>query len=210
VKILIVIHRHIILSVQTNLHNPTYLIIFHTKIIRGTNQMDGRYLLENEKKVYEITQLRDRHKEIIRLILLGHENTEIASILNITPQTVSNVRNSQLAQVELMSLQEARDNNSIDIAKQIQEIAPAALEILHTMIDRTNRKLTTDPFAQPSNLEVTVAQDLLNRAGHGSINKNISINKSMPLTQEELALMRERAFAGFTGKNVSDAEIINN
>jgi len=70
------------------------------------------------------------HHEIARLVLLGYKNVDIAEKLDCSPQLVSNVRNSPVVKEKLALMRGARDADTIDIAKEIKEIAPEALNLL--------------------------------------------------------------------------------
>jgi hypothetical protein len=79
---------------------------------------------------YDVTRIWESHNEIIRLLVAGVSPTAIARTLNITTQTVSNVRNSPLAQQRISELAAQRDAEAIDIAKRVAEIAPLAVDVL--------------------------------------------------------------------------------
>ena len=91
--------------------------------------------LPSGNRKYQIKELWDRHHEINRRILLGQKNKEIAEDLNISEATVSYTKNSKLAQDELNVLKAARDASSVDVARQIKEIAPRALEVLEEVME---------------------------------------------------------------------------
>jgi hypothetical protein len=79
---------------------------------------------------YDVTRIWENHNEIIRLLVAGVSPTAIARSLNITTQTVSNVRNSPLAQQRIAELSAQRDAEAVDIAKRVAEIAPLAVDVL--------------------------------------------------------------------------------
>lgn len=88
------------------------------------------------RKVWQVSQMWDKHHEIARMILLGLKNTEIAEQMNISTTQVSNVRNSPVVKEKLNLMQTARDVGSINLAKEIADLAPIALgrikEVLET------------------------------------------------------------------------------
>lgn len=165
--------------------------------------MDRRFKPKNEKRNYSITKLRDRHKEIIRLLSLGMENKEISEMLGVTPQNISDVRNSPLAQKELSIMQAQRDAESLDIAIQIKNTAPAAFKILETMINRENEYLAENKDERPSVLAISTAKDVLDRAGHSAVKKQFNMNASSKLTPEDIERMKQDAFKA---KNVVHAD----
>ena len=74
-----------------------------------------------------LKKLWGRHKEVARLHILGFRNIEIAELLGITTATVVNNLNSTLVKQELARLSLLRDKGAIDIAKDIKDILPLAV-----------------------------------------------------------------------------------
>jgi hypothetical protein len=138
----------------------------------------------NDRK-YKIEALWDRHHEMVRLILLGRGNKEIAERLSVTPQNVSDVRNSPIVRDRLSVLQAARDASTVDIARIIQEEAPGCIALLKDV--RAGREEAN------IGLRVQVAQDLLDRAGHGAIRKTQAEIVSAHLTREDIEAIKQRA-----------------
>lgn len=117
--------------------------------------MDRRFNSNGRK--YQIQTLWNVHHEIIRLSLIGMKAVDIAKQLDITEASVSNCLNSSIAKEHLHIMKMARDAHSIDVAKQIQELAPKALEILESVI-----KGDVDATVGQ---KIGVAEDVLDRAG---------------------------------------------
>lgn len=111
-------------------------------------------------QTYSLKTLQDRHHEIIRLIVLGLKNAEVARRLGIDKQTVSNVRNTPLVQERLAYLRAGRDSSTVDVRKRIEQIAPKAIDLLEHVIDGD---VETDVKASD---QVRAAIDVLDRAGH--------------------------------------------
>ena len=63
----------------------------------------------SENRKIEIKQLWQRSHEIINLSARGFKNNDIAEILNISPETVSNTLNSKLGQLKLSDIRMERD-----------------------------------------------------------------------------------------------------
>lgn len=107
----------------------------------------------------ELKRLRARHHYMIRLKATGqYSNKEIANIVGVTPGTVSNVLNSELARQKLKYLQEQADAQVIDLFKQLQELAPLAVNQLAEVLQ--------DPGAKYKD-KIKAAKEILDRAGHG-------------------------------------------
>jgi predicted transcriptional regulator len=142
-----------------------------------------RRFVPNGTKQYEIKQLWDLHHEILRRVALGYQNTEIGQDLGITPQTVSNVRNSQLARGKLALMHQQMDEEALDIATRIQEFAPKALDLLEKIIE--------GEAGASLSIRAKYAHLHLGRAGYGEVKKITSLNAN--LSREDIEKIKERA-----------------
>tara|TARA_R110000824_G_scaffold77767_1_gene196547 strand:- start:3354 stop:3836 length:483 start_codon:yes stop_codon:yes gene_type:complete len=133
---------------------------------------------------YEIKELQDRHREILRRLALGQVPKEIAGALSCTTQVVHYTRNSQIGKRELGLIQGARNADAIEVTNQIQELAPVALETMTEILNHAD---------SPGSLKAKIAIDILDRAGHGAVKKNLNLNQQ--LTQEDLNDIKDRAKA---------------
>lgn len=89
-------------------------------------------------------------------------------------------------------MQGARDAYTIDIARDIREFAPKALDLLKEILQGEG---TSGQLASPA-LKVSVAKDLLDRAGYAPI-KSIDVRSvHAHLTKEDIEEMKKRAFEG--------------
>lgn len=79
-------------------------------------------------KGHVIVEMWESHHEIARRLLLGQKHVDIAKDMGCTPQTVSNVERSPVVADKLSIMRAARDAGSIDLAKEIQDLAPLALQ----------------------------------------------------------------------------------
>ncbi len=133
---------------------------------------------------YEPKALNPLHHEILRRLLLGDSHKEIASILNCTVATVSNVANSGLGREKISVMTAEADLNSVEIAKQIRETAPRAVEVMRELLDDE-----AVSFA----VKYRAAADILDRAGHGAV-KKIDMRKTLTeLSMEDLERLNEAA-----------------
>lgn len=135
------------------------------KVIK-TKPRDGRRLPSNEPRCYEVSELRDRHYRIIEMSFLGYAEKYIAHFLNISEGNVVDVLNSQLSKDRMAILRDQRDASTVDVAKQIKELAPEAIRLMRTSLVRENQKLADDPDKCLSGMGFKVAQDTLDRSGH--------------------------------------------
>ena len=91
---------------------------------RGDNRKNGD---KPKKSGWQVAEMWDKHHEIARRIVLGQKNTEIARDLNCTEVQISNVRNSPVVQDKIVIMRAARDAGTIDLAREIADLAPIAL-----------------------------------------------------------------------------------
>jgi hypothetical protein len=147
------------------------------------NLIDGR-TVANRK--LNLKRMWDLHHEIARRKLLGQKNTVIAKELGCTNQTVSNACNSPIVREKINHLRTERDANTVDIANQIKELAPKALDILRNVIE-------DDSGEVPLPIKVKEANNLLDRAGY---NPKTSVNHQhahVHLTPDEISDIKKRA-----------------
>lgn len=172
------------------------------KIIR-TKSRDGRRLPSNEPRSYEIAELRDRHYRMIELSFLGYSEVNIAEILGVTKQNVSDVLNSQLAKDHIEVLRAQRDAETVDIAKQIKELAPEALRLMRLSLVRENQRLINDPDATMDRLHFNAAQDILDRSGFQPPKQQQNLH--LHLTPNDINSLKTEAIKK---TNVEEAEVI--
>ena len=142
----------------------------------------GRHNLPETHKKYEITQLWSIHHEICRFALLGMKHIDIANHLQISPVTVSYVMRSSIVKRQMSQLQAVRDIDAIDIAKEIQEIAPKAVRKLDELISCGNTAI-----------EFKAATDVLDRAGHAAVRTLRTENIHAHFSADEIADIKKRA-----------------
>ena len=97
------------------------------------------------------------YHEILRLLLLGWDKTEIARTLGVTPVMVSYTANSELAKRQLEVMRGARDSEVLDLSIEIKRFAPEAFETLQTIL--------RDPNTHEKH-KIAIAMDALDRAGY--------------------------------------------
>ena len=167
------------------------------------NENRGKDLRKSpERGHWVVSQMWDIHHEIARHILMGWKNVEIGKKLNISAQTVSNVRNSPIVQEHITIMQSARDADTIDLAKEIKEIAPVALDLLKDIITGDN-----DGAGASINLRARTSENMLARVGHGVPHRVQAESVNIHLTSEDISEIKRRAMLA---KNVvSDQEVID-
>lgn len=89
--------------------------------------IDRRRVPAEERKTHDINQLWQRNHEILNLAVMGMKGTEIAEVLNIHVQTVSNTLNSELGMKKLSEMREERDKKTIDVIGEVDKLLPLAV-----------------------------------------------------------------------------------
>lgn len=122
-----------------------------------------------------LKKLWGRHREVARLHVLGFRNIEIAELLGITTATVVNNLNSALVKQELARLALLRDNGAIDIAKDIKELLPLALD--------TMRDIMANGSKQGDKLKSAIR--VLDMGGHSPVKRTFAVNAVFDKTDLE-------------------------
>lgn len=126
--------------------------------------LDGRRALGGAKM--QIKEIRARHQAIMRLHLIGVSQKDIAEVLEISPQMVSIVQNSDIYKAEYMKLQrQATDKvveETADLHKRIERLAGKSLDVLDEILN--------DALAD-NKLKADVAFDILDRGGYKAAQK---------------------------------------
>jgi len=147
---------------------------------------DRRRKPEGERKTYNIKQLWQRNHEIVNLAARGFKNVEIAEILNIDPQTVSNTLNSDLGQHKLSDIRLERDEEAKKISEKIRVLTDKALNIYHEIFDDESGELG---LKDKGNFATSFLNEM---SGLRAPTRIQSQSVSTVLTAEELAKFKER------------------
>ncbi len=110
----------------------------------------------------QLQEIWGRHKEIIRMHILGFKSVAIAKELNVTPQSISHVLNSAITKTRVDELQNLADENAVDMNKRFRESASDAQDLLVAVMEDKDEDIKT---------RVKVAMDQLDRGGHAPIRK---------------------------------------
>jgi predicted transcriptional regulator len=95
-----------------------------------------------DRKTWEIKQLWQRSHEIVNLAARGFKNVQIAEILNISPETVSNTLNSELGQHKLSEIRLERDEEAKKVSEKIRVITNKALKVYHEVFDNESGEVS--------------------------------------------------------------------
>lgn len=169
-------------------------------------------LPQMKERKYNIKFMWDKHHEVKRLALLGCQNKEISELLGVTPQNISDIRNSPIFKDQMKVMEVARDSATIDVARAIIEEGPKNLELLTKVRD----SIEMDGQPVPLALRVNVAKDMLDRtpgtAKVRSITGNVHHSYGLDPKTVELIKDRARKAAIMDGAvreaDISEAEIV--
>lgn len=151
-----------------------------------TRSQDLRRKPESKRKTYDIKQMWQRTHEIINLAALGYKQTEIASILNITPQTVSNTLNSRLGSDKLSDLRGERDLRAQATVEKVRTLTEQALEVYREIFDDESGECTM------KDKKAVADTILLELSGLRAPTKIQSQSVHTVLTAEEIAEFKKR------------------
>lgn len=137
-----------------------------------------------------IKEMKERHFEIMRRLVAGELQTDIARSLGMTDAWMSIVIASPVFRVELEKLRAEANHNAADVGARLTALAPDAMSVMEQAI--------RDKAADLSMMQkVSVARDVLDRAGHG---------KPQAQTQANVAVKVE--ILQFTAPAKADPKII--
>lgn len=137
-----------------------------------------------ERKTYDIKQMWQRSHEIVSLAARGFKNVQIAEILGIHPQTVTNTLNSQLGMQKLSELRDYRDEEAREVGEKIRILTKRALKVYHEILEREE----SDPDLKKKTADTVV----LELSGLRVPTRIQSHNINTTLTKEELEEFKAR------------------
>jgi len=149
------------------------------------------------KNSFVIAQMWENHHEIARRLLLGQKNVEVAAALNCSAQIVSDVKNSPVVKEKLALMRAARDAGTINLAREIADLAPIALQRIKEAIE-TGVVLDKEVSAAGILKE---ANGLLDRDQGRAVQRVDTRNLHGHFTMEDIERIKEKAkeLAGSSG-----------
>jgi hypothetical protein len=128
-----------------------------------------------------LNDLKTRHREILRLDLLGHTPTEISERLEITTQTVRNVQGDALYQQKKRYLEDQADEEIVTARKILADSAVEAATKIRDLVQSASSDV----------VKLNAARDILDRTGHKP-NDPSQVNNFF-ISAETLADIKSRA-----------------
>ena len=89
------------------------------RALNGDRRRNG-----NGERRFEVQEIQANHREMIRLKMRGLTNIEIASVLDCTPQCVSDALNSTIVRKHMEELQLRRDSAAVAVQDELAELGP--------------------------------------------------------------------------------------
>ena len=130
---------------------------------------------------YTLQKMNQMHHEIVRRIVAGQKDHEIAKALDISKAMVKYTKESPIVQQKLDIMMGARDASAVEVRKQIEALAPLAL---HEM-----SKIMVDEDASEA-VRSKIGMDILDRAGFGAVDWKGDVNK---LSKDKISELKSKA-----------------
>ena len=129
-----------------------------------------------------LTHLWERHKEIMRRLVAGDRQVDIAREMQMTQSRMSIICNSPAFKTQLERLSMGADNNALDVQDRVTALSSDAMSVLEDVLQNGE--------GVPKKLQVDVARDIMDRAGHGAVKKTATITAT--LGADDIAEMHKR------------------
>ncbi len=171
-----------------------------------TREPDKRRVDGDQRKAYDIKSLWSLNHEIIDLDARGFKGVDIAKILHISPQTVSNTLNSTLGSEKKAELREIRDGETRVRMEQIRVLTDKAIGVYNEILDNeTNEASLKDRRETADNV-------LLELSGLRVPTKVQAMTASYTMSHEDFEEFKKRGIAVSreAGLVVSDEEAAEN
>lgn len=160
---------------------------------RGDSEFKGD---DGSQYSQSLTKISDSHQEILRLLTAGMKPKNIAVSLGVHPQTVINIRNSDLGKAVLQMLHAERNVTISKTAERLDALVPQAAEIFEETL--------YDPKADPS-LQYRIARDLLKGRGGLLVEQKTVGHAHAYLSKDEVDGLKKKFKRDF-GEEITDVD----
>lgn len=137
-------------------------------LARALGDMPCTVLVPPQKTVKE---LRDKHREIARLVVLGHSNKEIMESVDISNSQLAVVKRSPAFAELVARMTDERDREAVDLASRMQVVATKGLDALEQFVDSQIEEGITD-----ATMIMTMFREMADRIGHAPVKTVVSTN----------------------------------
>jgi len=148
--------------------------------------VDRRRAEPEDRKTYDAKAMWQRSHEVVNLAARGMKQVDIAKLLDITKETVSNILNSELGMQKLSDVRGERDLEAKKVTERIRKLTEKALDVYAEIFENKGEVV---PLAMRKSTADTVALEL---AGLRSPTRIQSASFSMVATSEEIEEFKER------------------
>jgi hypothetical protein len=150
-----------------------------------------------------VTFLWERHKEVARLLIAGERPIDISKRLGYTQAWLSTMMSSPVFKDYLKRLSEKKDTEALDIRKQIEEGAQVGVSELLKILKGE------DQYAEgvSVNQRIKVAQDFLDREGHGKVTKVQNQTTVTVLSEDRIEALKDRRKALLSNLSVGQPQM---
>lgn len=124
------------------------------------------HMQKRRREVLEKKTLLPKHREVLRLVVLGRSDREIAEHVGITTVSVRNIRVSEQGKRLIAILQQSRDESTMDVQKRIHDLSKDAMGVLESAV-RQDGECLLDPKDRAK-----LALQVLDRAGHSPVKRS--------------------------------------
>ena len=144
----------------------------------------GRTPSGNRK--YEIQRIQDWHREVMRLIVLGWKNTQLAEYFGCSEEQICTIRNSSIVRQQVGIMQSVRDGKVLTPKAKLKSMVMPGLEILDDMM-RSEKT--------PLHLKKDIIFGVADRTGLGPTSKVQSVHEVVFMRKDQDELERRKQAA---------------
>lgn len=143
---------------------------------------------------YDIEKLWDQHYVILRMLASGLKPKEIASVLKIDPQTVSNVRRSSEGRKYLAHLHNKAEHDLEHVKDRLEKLRPNAINVFEDILSGVyDEEITVSELRKTAN-------DVLDRSGMTVPKSPETVNNNIILTTQEIQDLHTRRVEAYIPK----------
>lgn len=161
-------------------------------------KMDDRFKpspSSKRKGRWEPKELFLRHKELLRLLVLGYTTGQVSKIMKVSKETVMSVKKSPLGQQYIDYLSARRDEAVLSVREKFEELAPTAVDTLGEAMEQR----------EDIRARIIAADKILNYAGYEPPKKHL-VQHVTKDTIEQIKDRARRRNAEYAGEEVEDAK----
>ncbi len=154
----------------------------------ATAPRSGRRKAIGTRKRWDVKDLQENHRRILRLKYQGLKHEKIAEECGVSAVTVSGIVNSELGRRQLAAMHEAADTKAILTEREIAEEAMEAHKLLKGVMRGE------EGFEADIKTRVAIAEGYLGRAGFAPVSKNQTVPHTT-FNPKDIDEAKERAAA---------------